>query len=289
MNKSMLKYICALLLFGSNGIVASLISMNSYEIVMFRTLIGSLLLIAIYIITNKHFTFFHHKRSFLFLILSGISMGISWLFLYEAYHQIGMSVASLGYYCGPVIVMAISPFLFNEKLTKHKLFCFAIVFTGIVLVNSNAFHESHNMIGIICSLMSALMYACMVCFNKKAEGITGIENATLQLSIAFVSVFVFVLIKQGLHINIQSSDIAPLIFLGLVNTGIGCFLYFSSIGSIKVQTVAILGYLEPLSAILFSLIFLNEQLLPIQILGASLIITGAICAELRKRRSMIAL
>lgn len=158
-----------------------------------------------------------------------------------------------------------------------------MVFIGILLVNSNALNESHNLTGIVCSLMSAVMYACMVTFNKKSKGIVGLENATLQLSIAFLSVFIFVLIKQGLQFNLQSSDIAPLLFLGLINTGIGCFLYFSSIGSIKVQSVAILGYLEPLSAILFSFIFLKEQLLPLQLLGAILIITGSICAELRKR------
>ena len=283
MNKSMVKYLCALLLFGSNGIIASLISLNSCEIVMFRTLIGSLLLIVLYFITNRHFTFFHHKKDFLFLILSGISMGISWLFLYEAYRQIGVSIASLGYYCGPIIVMAISPFLFKEKLTKHKLFFFSLVFAGIILVNCNAFTEFHNTAGIICSLMSAVMYACMLCLNKKAKGITGIENATLQLCFSFVSVFVFVLVKQGLHISIQNSDVVPLIFLGLINTGVGCFLYFSSIGNIKVQSVAILGYMEPLFAVLFSFLFLKERLLPIQIAGAVLIITGAVCANLHAK------
>ena len=60
----------ALLLFGSNGIVASRISMNSYEIVMFRTLIGSLLLIILYLATNHRFTFYKHKKSFAFLALS---------------------------------------------------------------------------------------------------------------------------------------------------------------------------------------------------------------------------
>lgn len=281
MNKSKFKYILALLLFGSNGIVASYISLNSYEIVMFRTLIGSLLLIVLYLITNKHFTFMNHKKSFLFLTFSGISMGISWLFLYEAYRQIGVSIASLGYYCGPIIIMAISPLLFKEKLTIQKAGCLLIVLIGIIFVNNNAFNESHNIPGIICALMSAVMYACMVSFNKKAKGIVGMENATLQLCIAFVSVFIYVLIKQGLHMNIQNSDIFPLIFLGLINTGIGCFLYFSSIGNIEVQSVAILGYIEPLSAVLFSFLFLKERLLPMQLLGATLIIVGAICAEKR--------
>lgn len=42
------------------------------------------------------------------LIVSGIAMGTS-VFLYEAYVRIGVSIAALFYYCGPVIVMALSP------------------------------------------------------------------------------------------------------------------------------------------------------------------------------------
>lgn len=80
--------------------------------------------------------------------------------------------------------------------------------------------------------------------------------------------------------------LATLLVLGLLNTGIGCFLYFSSIGGIKVQTVAILGYLEPLSAISFSFIFLGEQLLVGQIIGAVLILSGALCAELQPKAHM---
>ena len=275
-NRSMIKYIAALLLFGSNGIVASRISLNSYEIVMFRTLIGSLFLIVLYLYTNKTFTFFRYKKASIFLIFSGMSMGISWLFLYEAYHLIGVSLASLGYYCGPIIVMLLSPILFKEKLTHKKIIAFATVLLGVFLVNGNVMSESHGGFGIFCALMSALFYACMVSFNKKAEGIVGLENATLQLSAAFFTVFIFVLLKRGIHMQIASSDILPLIFLGLVNTGLGCFLYFSSIADIKVQTVAILGYLEPLSAVLFSFIFLHEHMSPMQLVGAVFIIVGAV-------------
>lgn len=284
MNKSLLKYVLALLLFGSNGIVASLINMSSYEIVMFRTLIGSILLIILYLGFNKKLTFLHHKKSFVFLACSGVAMGISWIFLYEAYQQVGVSIASLGYYCGPVIVMAISPLFFKEKFTLQKILGFIVVFIGIILVNGNALEETHTSFGIFCAIMSAVMYSVMVSFNKKAEEIVGMENATLQLTIAFISVFIFVILKQGFHFTIHSEDLLPLFFLGIVNTGLGCFLYFSSIGSIKVQTVAILGYIEPLSAVLFSYIFLKETLFPIQIVGACFIILGAIGAEVRIKR-----
>jgi len=71
------KYISALLLFGMNGIVASHISLSSYEIVFLRTLIGSLLLIAIYFITGGRLHIKSHRREFVFIALSGIAMGAS--------------------------------------------------------------------------------------------------------------------------------------------------------------------------------------------------------------------
>lgn len=102
----------------------------------------------------------HLLQSFAyFLLLSGFAMGVSWLFLFEAYRQVGVSVASLGYYCGPIIVMALSPILFNEKLTKRLLLCFFAVIVGIVLVDGNAFYELRNFIGIAFALMSAVMCA----------------------------------------------------------------------------------------------------------------------------------
>lgn len=278
MNQSFFKYLFALLLFGSNGIVASWIDLNSYEIVLLRTLIGSLLLIGIFCLRRGKWTFWCSKRDFSFLAVSGIAMGTSWMFLYEAYAQIGVSIASLCYYCGPVIVMMLSPLLFREKLTAVKLTGFAAVLVGIVLVNGQG-TASANRFGLLCGLGSAVMYAFMVIFNRKAAAITGLENSALQLVFAFLTVAVFVGFKQGFAIRIPAESVLPVLILGLLNTGIGCYLYFSPIGNIPVQTVAICGYLEPLSAVLFSVLFLRERLLPVQLIGAALIIGGAIFGE----------
>lgn len=287
MKKSYIKYFTALLLFGSNGIVASFIHLTSYEIVLLRTFIGSVLLIALFFLTRNKLTFYKHKKDSLFLVLSGIAMGTSWMFLYEAYTQIGVSIASLCYYCGPVIVMALSPNLFKERLTAVKIIGFIAVLAGIFLVNGNAFDGSGNGWGIFCGLMSALMYSAMVICNKKAWRIQGMENATLQLFISFLTVFIFVLFKQGLAIRLGTEDIIPMLILGLFNTGIGCYFYFSSIGDLPVQTVAICGYLEPLSAVLFSVAFLHERLSLLQIIGAVCIIGGAVFSELSSKRKTI--
>lgn len=281
-NKAFFKYIFALLLFGSNGIVASFIDLSSQNIVLLRTLIGSILLIAIFFLSGGKLTFYKYKKQFAFLTVSGIAMGTSWMFLYEAYERIGVSIASLLYYCGPVIVMVLSPLLFKERLTVNKVLGFLAVVVGVVLINGNAFDGNGDVFGIVCGLLSALMYAFMVICNKKATDIVGLENSTLQLTIAFLTVAVFVGIKQGYAMQIESASIFPILILGVLNTGIGCYFYFSSIGKLKVQTVAICGYLEPLSAVLFSVIFLKEEMLIVQIIGAVLIIGGAMCGELIK-------
>lgn len=278
MRKSYVKYIAALLLFGSNGIVASYIDLNSYEIVLLRTLTGSLLLMAIYFLCKGKLTFYKNIKHFLFLCISGIAMGTSWMFLYEAYARIGVSISSLLYYCGPVFVMALSPLLFREKLTAAKILGFLAVLAGIFLVNGNVL-DNGSIFGIFCGIMSAVMYTFMVIFNKKATSITGLENSMLQLLISFMTVALFVGVKQGYVLKIAPSDIAPILVLGLLNTGIGCYFYFSSIGKLPVQTVAICGYLEPLSAVLFSVLLLHENMLFLQIIGAFLIIGGAIFAE----------
>jgi len=283
-SKNYTKYFSALLMFGMNGIVASYIAMSSYEIVLTRTLIGSLLLIFIFIITMQQVHLLDNKKHFLLLIISGIAMGTSWMFLYEAYRKIGVGTASLAYYCGPVIIMILSPILFHEKLTWQKTTGFLGVLVGIFCVNLQALNEGSTTWGLFCGIMSAVMYAFMVIFNKKAKSITGLENSMWQLIISFLTVAVFVIIKQGFSINIEPISILPILILGIFNTGIGCYFYFSSIGNLPVQTVAICGYLEPLAAVIFSVLFLKESMGLIQIIGAALIIGGATFGELSKMR-----
>lgn len=282
--KNYIKYFFALILFGSNGIVASNIHLTSYEIVFWRTMIGSALLIVLFFASGQKVTFTKHKKDLGFIALSGMSMGASWIFLYEAYAQIGVSIASLAYYCGPVIVMILSPLIFRERLTIGKIAGFLIVLVGIFLVNGSAVDGSINHWGLFCGLMSAVMYSLMVMLNKKSVNVNGLENSAIQLLISFLTVAVFVGFKTGYRLNVGGSDWLWIFVLGLLNTGIGCYFYFSSIGKLPVQTVALFGYLEPLSAVVLAVLILRETMLPIQIIGAALIIGGAILGELTGRR-----
>jgi drug/metabolite transporter (DMT)-like permease len=288
-DKLVLRYMAALLLFGSNGIVASYISLPSYEIVFTRTLIGSLFLLLIFISSKQKVRFWRNKPHSLYLVISGAAMGASWMFLFEAYAQIGVSIATLAYYSGPVIVMILSPITFKEKMTAVKLLGFLAVVLGMFCVNGQSILQGAVSWGLVFGILSAFMYALMVIFNKKAASITGLENPVWQLITSFLTGAVFLGLKQGFSVHIALGNLTPILLLGIVNTGLGCYFYFSSIGGLPVQTVAILGYLEPLSALFFSAAFLGESLSFLQLVGAVLILGGAAFGELFRQKQVLGL
>ncbi|MDR3577020.1 MAG: DMT family transporter [Anaerolineaceae bacterium] len=265
--------------------MASKILLTSYEIVFTRTLIGSLCLVLIFLFLRQKVHFWKNRSHFLFLVISGAAMGASWMFLYQAYDLIGVSLATLAYYCGPVIVLILSPFLFKEKMTWARLAGFLAVLAGMFFVNRQAFSAGKLSWGLICGISAAVMYAVMVTFNKKAASIVGLEKTMWQLITSFITVAIFLGLKQGFSIHIAPHNLAPILLLGVVNTGLGCYFYFSSIGDLPIQTVAVCGYLEPLSALIFSAVLLGEMLSFAQIAGAVLILGGAAFAELFVARS----
>ena len=285
MKQAYIKYILALLLFGSNGIVASHIALSSYEIVFTRTFIGSIFLIIFFLILKGKFRIPENKKHLGFLIISGTAMGAGWMFLYEAYSQIGVSIATLMCYCGPIIIVAFSPLIFRERISSIKIIGLFAVLLGLYLLNEASLLQNGFSWGLLCGLLTALMYVFMVVFNKKATSIMGIENAMAQLVISFFVVAIFTFIKRGsIIIELQGENILPVLLLGIINTGIGCYLYFSSIQKLQAQSVAILGYLEPVSALLFSAMLLHEHLSFIQIIGAVLILGGAMLGEFFHRK-----
>lgn len=275
-----IKYILALLLFGSNGIWAAAIALSSQEIVFLRLLLGAIALVVLVLVTRPKLLALRYKRDLAFLALSGCAQGVLFLFLFRAYQLVGVSLASLAYYCGPVLVILVSPLFFREKLTRWKVLGFLFVLAGVVLVNGQAALDGKPLWGLVCAGLASLMYAVLVVATKKNEHIHGLENPCIQLLFSLLTVSLYLACTQGFAIQVQPGDWLPVLVLGLLNTGLGCYLYYSSIGHLPAQQVAIFGYLEPLSSVFYSALLLHEVLFPIQWVGGLLIVFGALFAEL---------
>ena len=275
-----LKYLAALFLFGSNGVVASRITLGSAEIVLLRSVLGCLLLTALFFLTGHRLELGRNKKDLLYVAVSGVAMAADWLFLFEAYTQIGVSLGMLINYTGPAFVIAMAPLVLGERITPSKVAALLLALIGGVLISGRAVVSGLSTWGLLCAVLSAFSYAVMVLANKKAQHITGVQNATVQLFFTAATVVIYALIRGVDLSGALSGGWLPILWLGLINTGIGCFCYFSSIGSLSAQTVSVCGYIEPLFAVLLAAIVLHESLSPIQILGAALILGGALLGEL---------
>jgi drug/metabolite transporter (DMT)-like permease len=282
--KERIKFIIAMFIFGTNGLLVTHISLSSAEIVLTRTLLGSLFLFGAVLI-GKGFTLKKFHDSSAIVILAGISLGAGWVFLFEAYKYSSVSIGTLTYYCGPIIVMLLSPFIFHERLTWNKIIAIMAVAAGMLCITGTVSVSSEMLRGIVCGAIAALLYAVLIICNKFIKGINGIESTLAQLTVAFIVILAYLLTIQGRLFDIPKGyELVFIVILGLVNSGLACYLYFSSMQKLPAQTVALGCYLDPLSALVLSFLFLHERLTAFQIVGAILILGGALLGELRLRR-----
>ena len=274
-------YILAMLIFGTNGYLVAHLSLQGSQIVLVRTLVGGLLLTAIVLLRGgfDREAVRAERRDLLF---GGVALGLNWVALFTAYRLLNVSLATLIYYAGPMLVLLFSPLLFGESLTPQKISAVAIVAAGLFCITGSITSAGMSLTGLLAAVLSALFYASLIIFNKRIVKTGGMQTAALELDVAFVVVLIYVLLTAGIPRPLKA-DIPYLLVLGLVNTGIAYMLYFTGLQKLPGQSVALISYVDPVSALVFSALLLHETMTPLQVLGAVLIIGGALLGELRRR------
>ena len=277
MKNAYIKFILAAVIFGTNGIIASHIPLSSYEIVLTRTVLGGFFLLILATARREWGSLRRASRaSLVWLVLSGLFLSGNWLFLYEAYQHIGVSLATLMCYCGPILIMILSYFVFHEPFTVPKVSAMVIVTIGILCINGAA-DQAHGLSwGLVCGFLSAVCFALLVIAMKKVSGIGGILSPACQLLVASL----VTLSIPTASVSLDMTHIACMVCLGIVNTGLGYYLYFSGVQRLSAQSVSICGYMEPFTALTLSAILLGESLTLLQWIGAACILGGVALSEL---------
>lgn len=273
-------YILAMLIFGTNGFIAAHISFQGSQVVLLRTLIGGALLTGLVLLRGG----FDHQAvrvDAVPLLLGGAALGFNWVALFEAYRLLNVSLATLVYYVGPMLILLLSPVLFREQLTGRKITAVCIVAVGLICITGSVALGGMNPAGLLTSMVSALFYAALIALNKRIERTGGMQTAAIELDVAFVVVLLYVLLTVGLP-HPQAADLPYIAVIGLINTGLAYLLYFSGLQKLPGQSVALISYVDPVSALLFSAVLLHESMTAVQLIGAVLIIGGAMFGELRK-------
>lgn len=284
-SKSLIFFIASMVIFGTNGLIVANISLGSAEIVLMRTFLGSLFLLAI-VLVKRSFSFADLKADLVPATMGGAALGLNWVLLFSAYRSAGVGLSTLTYYCGPIIVLALSPVLFREKLTWNKLLAIAAVAVGMFCITGDIEPGSDVQTGILFGGGAALLYASLIVANKRVKRLSGLNCAMYELIVAFFVVLIYLVASNvKLPVIPAAEDIVWVLAIGLVNTGLAYYLYFSSLQKLPGQTVALVCYIDPLTALLVSGAFLGEKLLGVQIAGAVLILGGACLGELKFKKT----
>lgn len=222
-------------------------------------------------------------RILFLLILSGALIGINWILLFEAYNYTTVATATLCYYMQPTIVILLSPLFFHERLTAKKLVCAFLAVLGMFLVSGAAgegIPQGDASRGILCGLGAAALYASVVIMNKCIRNIDPYLKTILQLASASVCLLPYLAVTGQLsYVKLDSFSLLMLLVVGIVHTGIAYTLYFGSTDGLRAQTIALFSYIDPVSALFISVLFLHEPMGAAGLAGAVLILGAAFAAE----------
>ena len=278
-----MKLTAAVIVFGTISLFVRRIPMSSGEIALFRAVLA-VVLIGMYLVMTRDLEGFRHIRKQLpLLLLSGAAMGFNWILLFEAYRYTTVSAATLSYYFAPVIVTVLCPIVFHEKMSVRQWICFIMSTLGIVLITGTGDMSSgsSHLTGILYGLGAACLYAFIIMMNKMIRDVSGIHRTFLQFFAAMIVVFPYVMMTGGISFSgMDTAGWLCLLTVGIVHTGITYCLYFSALKELPGQKTAILSYLDPLTAVMISVLILSEPISTVQILGGLLILGFTLWNEL---------
>ncbi|MCY8519605.1 DMT family transporter [Bacillus atrophaeus] len=280
--KSKIQFILSMIIFGTMGLVVRYIDLSSSETALLSSSIGCLFLIFVFMMMKKTIPWKLVKANAYILFLSGIALGGNWIFLYQSYDHTTLTNATLGYYFAPVFVMILSPFVLKEQLSVKKVVCIGVAIIGMLLIVGNGISASgtDDLLGIFFGLVAAAFYAALMLLNKFIHHMGRLEITIIQLGLTALLLLPYVFFSEGFGIfGVSGSSIPFIIILGIVNTGIGFWLFFSGMQKLKGQSIAMLSYVDPFVAILISAIILQEQMTIVQMLGGALLLGSTFVSE----------
>ena len=282
-----LLFAVSMVIFGTIGLFVRNIPVSSGELALYRAVLATVMLGAYLLLTKQALPLGKIRKALPLLILSGIARGFNWILLFEAYKYTTVSVATLSYYFAPVIVTAACPILFREKLHARQWICFTMATLGIVLITGLGDPQpgSSHITGILFGLGAACLYATVMLLNKVIAGVEGIQRTFIQFLAAAAVLLPYVLLTGGIHVfTLNATGWGFLLIVGLVHTGITYCLYFSTLKELPGQKAAILSYIDPLVAVLVSVLVLGEDMTLTQIIGGLLILGFTLWNELTPLR-----
>lgn len=224
-------------------------------------------------------------KTLVFLILSGLSTGSSWLCYYKAL-QLGDINKVVPIDKSSIVLTIILASLFlNEGVSLIKLLSIILIGLGTLLMidKKDNTNTSNNKEWLIYALLSALFASLTSIFGK--IGITNIDSyygSAIRTTVVLIMSWVMVLIS-GKSSKLKIVDKKEIIFIVLSGfaTGISWLAYYKALQVGPLSIIAPIDKLSILVTIIFSYFVFKEKLSFKALVGLLLIIIGTLLLALR--------
>jgi len=220
-------------------------------------------------------------KSLIFLILSGLATGCSWLCYFKAL-QIGdvNKVVPIDK-SSTVLTILFSMLFLGEAFTAIKIFAMIFIAVGTYLIIERKQitpNETKNNKWVIYAVLAAVFASLTAILGK--VGIQGVES-NLGTAIRTIVVLVMawlIVFMQGKHKEIKNIDKKCGLFIGLsgLATGLSWLCFYSALQQGPVSAVVPIDKLSILITIAFSFFILKEKLKKLSILGLIMIVVGTL-------------
>lgn len=272
----------ASILWGTMGVLAKLAF--EYEIlpetlIALRLVISSATLFVILALFNKRSLKIRKGDVLFFLIFGVFAIAFQRIAYFYAVNLTTVTVAAILFYTYPVFVTLLASSLLKEKITHREILAIILTFLGVALV-VKVYDTSSlivNFLGIIFGVFSSLLFVFYFMMTRKLRDRYASWTLTFfgdgigaLVSIPFISVSFTKMIDFPLQLWLLVLTIA------WVPSLLAYLLYSYALKHVKASKGSILSVIEPLSAAIFSTIFIGENLETPQLVGIAFALAGVI-------------
>ncbi|MCB1736586.1 MAG: DMT family transporter [Gammaproteobacteria bacterium] len=229
--------------------------------------------------STSHTPLTRHEK--LLLIAIGTSgYYLASLFDFWGLEYISASLERLILYLYPTMVILLSAALGRRRPTRTQVLALSVSYLGIALVVASDFQSGgHDVsLGSMLVFASALSYALFLIGNGKLVGVMGSRRFTAwSMLIATSGVFLHFVIRADFAALQQPIVVYGWgLALGLVSTVAASFMLNAGLRRLGAETTVLLSMVGPVSTLALGALVLDERLVPIQWLGAALVLAGVV-------------
>ena len=221
-------------------------------------------------------------------LLAGVSFGFMAYLAFAALDRMSGALYIVICYTYPAMV-ALGAWMLGKPSSRHIWWAAAVTLLGIAFTVPEVLNDTDGaaLIGMLMTLGNAFIYACYILFSERfvvsgddsQPSGDGFVAAAWGFTGAFVVGTLFIAVHGGVTAPSGAKYVSSMIALGVISTVIAGTTFFLGVKHLGPAPAALVAATEPVLTLIWAVTILDESLVPVQILGAVLVIIGVFWSQ----------